>query len=131
MSWGVNLLGLAEPDIEHGLGTHDERGFFRSLGLLVFLEQPEQIGERLDGFSESHVIGEDAAEVVDREIGEELETIDLIGPERGVEAFRKVRIDLELDVAGAVLDALPGFGVEDLGGFGIGELQGVHAVGLA
>ena len=46
-------------------------------------------------------------------------------------AFRHVRIDFELDVAGAVLDALPGFRIEDLGGLRIGELQGVHAVGLA
>ena len=97
----------------------------------MFLEQPEQIGERLDGFSKTHVVGEDAAEVVDREIGEELEAIDLIGTQRGVERFRHVRIDFELDVAGAVLDALPGFRIEDLGGLRIGELEGVHPVGFA
>jgi hypothetical protein len=125
------LLGLAGPDVEHGFRADDERGLFRAAGFPVFFEQPEQIGERLDGFAEAHVIGEDAAEVVDREVGEELEAIDLIGAQGGVEAFRHVRIDLELDVAGAVLDALPGLRVEDLGGLGVGELQGVHAVGLA
>ena len=65
------------------------------------------------------------------EVGEELEAIDLIGAQGGVEAFREVRVDLELDVVGAVLDALPGLRIEDLGGLGIGELEGVHAVRLA
>ena len=65
------------------------------------------------------------------EVGEELEAIDLIGTQGGVEAVRQVGIDFELDVAGAVLDALPGFRIEDLGGLRIGELEGVHAVGLA
>ena len=97
----------------------------------MLVEQPEQIGEGLDGFAETHVVGEDAAEVVDREVGEELEAVDLIGTQGGVERRGHVRVDLELDVAGAVLDALPGFGIEHLGGFRIGQLQGVHPVRLA
>ena len=97
----------------------------------MFVEEPEQIGEGLDGFAEAHVVGEDAAEVVDGEVGEELEAIDLIGTQGGVEAVGDVRIDFELDVSGAVLDAFPGFRIENLGGFRIGELEGVHPVGFA
>jgi hypothetical protein len=90
-----------------------------------------EVGEGLDGFSEAHVIGEDAAEVVDREVGEELEAFGLVGAKGGVEGGWGIRVDLELDVSGAVFDAFPCFWVEDLGGFGVGELEGVHAMGLA
>jgi hypothetical protein len=79
--------GFAVPNVEHGLGADDERRLFHAAGLAVFLEQPEQIGERLDGFPESHVVGEYAAEIVDTEVGEELEAIHLIGAESGVESF--------------------------------------------
>ena len=37
--------GFAEPDIEHGLRTNDERGLFGSAGFPVFFEKPQQIGK--------------------------------------------------------------------------------------
>ena len=63
---GGELLGLAGPHIEHRLRADDERRFLGAVGFQVFVEEPQQVGEGLDGFAEAHVVGEDAAEIVDR-----------------------------------------------------------------
>ena len=97
----------------------------------MFFEEPEQVGERLDGFAETHVIGEDAAEIVDREVGEEFEAIDLIRAQCRVERAGHIGVHLDLNVAGAVLDAFPCLRVENFSRLRIGELECVHAVGLA
>ena len=86
----------------------------------MLIEEPEQVAERLDRLPEPHVVGEDATEIVDREVGQEMEAIDLIGTQRRIEFGREIRCDFELDVARTVLDAFPGFRVEDLGSFGVG-----------
>ena len=123
-------MRLAGPHIEHRLRTDDQRGLFHTLGALVFLDEPQEVGEGLDGFAETHVVGENAAEIVDGKVGEELEAIHLIGTQRGVERGGDIGVDLELDIARAALDPLPGLGIENLGSFRVGELQGMHAVRL-
>ena len=128
---GGEFFGFPGPDIEHGFGADDEGGAAGDPSLFVFLHQPDEVGERLDGFAQAHVIGQDAAEIVGGEVGEELETIDLIGPQGGLEQCGNLGVDFELDIAGAILDALPSLRVEHLGGFGIGELERVHPVGFA
>src|SRR5216684_4028383 len=47
--------------------------------------QPQQPRERLHGFSEAHVIGQDSAETVRREVGEKMKSLVLIGAQLGLQ----------------------------------------------
>ncbi len=82
----------------------------------------------MDGFSETHVIGEDAAELIGRKVGEEVKSFDLVGTKIHVESWRDLRTDLQLEIFRPVRDPFPGFGVEDFPCGGFGELEGVEAV---
>ena len=58
------FLCFAIPDIKNGFRTDDECGFVRGAGLFMFIEEPQKIGEGLDGFTKTHVIGKDTTEVI-------------------------------------------------------------------
>src|SRR5690606_18784546 len=92
---------------------------------------PEQPGERLNRFSKSHVVGEDAAELVCREIREKVETLDLIGAQIDVESRRDLGTDLELEVPRPFGDAFPSVRVENFAGGRFGQLERVEAVDLS
>ena len=52
------------------------------------LAQVLQPRERLHGFAETHVVGEQRAELEARGVGEEMEARFLVGPQLGDEALR-------------------------------------------
>ena len=93
--------------------------------------KPENVGDTLDRFSQSHIVGENSAEAVGGEIGEELEALGLVRTEIGLQRRGHLGVGIDLNILGAILDALPGLGVENFGSLGVGQLHGVHAVGLA
>ena len=74
------VLGFRAPVVGHAFRADDEAGAARVVRLRA---QPEQPGEGLDGFAEAHVVGEDAAETVGAEVGEEVEAFALIRAQIG------------------------------------------------
>lgn len=73
--------GFIEPVGEDGGGADDQGGSIES-ALFLF---EEDMGEGLDGFTEAHIVGEDATEV---ELAKELDptqAIDLVGTQGGAE----------------------------------------------
>ena len=78
---GSELFDFGDPVWNHGSGGDDEDG--SGLGEAGL----ENVGEGLEGFSEAHVIGEDAIEVVELEEIEPLDAFFLVGAEFGAESF--------------------------------------------
>ena len=63
---GAESFGFPFPVLEQGGGANDEGG----LGKSLFFAQSSQQAEGLDGFSQSHLVGEDASESVAKEVKE-------------------------------------------------------------
>ncbi len=100
---GREFLGLLHPNVHDALRAYDEaRPVFGPA-----FAQPLEPGERLQGFPEPHVIREDAAEMVRREGGQEMEPFELVGPQLGRDARRGRGRDAGLDLAGPLADFLP------------------------
>ena len=91
----------------------------------------EEPSEGLEGFTEAHVVGEDTAEIVFREKGEEVKTFFLVGAEVGDEAGREGRCRRGAEGGGAFADLGPEFFGEGVAEGFVGELEGVEAEGLA
>ena len=66
--------------------------------------QPGEPSQGHEGFAEAHVIGEDAAEAVGGQVGEEVESGFLVGPQSGGDGSGKGRGDAGLDFTGAALE---------------------------
>jgi len=121
--------------VDDGFGADDEgaergggwRGFGGGRFLPGGVEEP---GEGLDGFAETHIVGEDAAEAVGGEMGEEVVSFFLIRAKRGAEFGGNGRGRCGGEGLGAFAERRGEAGVlgfEEVG-FG-GELEGVDAVG--
>lgn len=95
-----------------------------------FLTQPEHVSDGLDGFAQTHVVRQNAAEAVRGQIGQEVEAVHLVRAQGGLKLGGNVRLDIDLDFRGAVLDAFPGLRVEHFRGLRVRKLHGVHAVGF-
>ena len=104
---GGEVRALGEPVVRDALRADDERGMRR-----VFPAQPKQPREGLHGFAQAHVVGEDAAEVIRREVGEEVEAGELVGAQLGEQFRRHGRRDARLDLDGAALDVGGALGAE-------------------
>ena len=97
---------------------------------VVRLAQPQEPGQRLQGFAQAHVVGQDAAEAVGGQVGEEVKALELVRAQLGGHAGRQVGRHAGLDLAGAALDLLDLLLGQELPGGVIGELQGVQALRL-
>lgn len=118
------FLDFGGPDIEHGFGADDEAGT-RVIGASA---QPEEPGQALDGLAEAHVVREDTAETIGGEVGEKLETFDLIGAQGDAEACGQAGTDLEPQFGGEPGQVFPDFGVKDFAGGTPRQLEGVEAM---
>ena len=58
-----------------------------------------------DGFAQTHVVRQNAAEAVRGQIGQEVEAGHLVRAQGGLKLGGNVRLDIDLDFRGAVLDA--------------------------
>ena len=68
--------------------------------------QPKQPGQSLDGFAQAHVVSENTAEMVGGEIGQEMKTFELIGPQLRRDSCGQLGRDAGFNFAGAALDLL-------------------------
>ena len=121
------------PDIDHGLRTyHKGRSHFvhAALNFGLLFTKPQQIGDRLDGFTQPHVIGQQSAKVVSGEVSKEVKSFDLIRTQCCLQGLRHWRLDLDLNFTCTVFNTLPRFGIKHFSSFRICQLKGVHTVGL-
>src|SRR5690606_18043994 len=96
---GREFLGLAAPVVQDGGGADDECG----LGTLAVLRlEPEEPREGLQGFAETHVVGEDATQLHVVEVAEEIEAVLLIWPQFGLDSPGKVHLGNALEVGEAL-----------------------------
>ena len=80
----------------------------------------------MQGFAEAHVIGEDTAEVVGAEIGEEVKPFELVRPQLGAEAGGQRGRDPRLQLGRTAVDGLGlGLGEKPFRGR-VGKLEGVE-----
>jgi hypothetical protein len=131
---GGEFLGLGSPIVENAFGGDDEAGeVFRATAVFF----GEEMAEGLDGFTEAHVVGENATHVLGAEELEPAEPGGLVGAEGAL----KRSVDGFAIVIGSFLQFADdfGFGEELVGGVGdeaaavlfIGErghLGGPHGV---
>jgi len=85
MQRGRETGGFERPVCRHGFRANDERAKrFRGIAA----GEPHEPDESLDGFAETHVVGEHAAETVIGKPGEKFKTFALIRSQRGGDGFR-------------------------------------------
>ena len=94
------------------------------------LAQPQKPGQGLERFPQSHVVGQEAAKTVRRQIGEEMKTLKLIRTHLGGDAGGELGCDSSLDLADPPLDLIHLLLGEEFFCRLIGQLQGVEALGF-
>ena len=75
---GRELFGFAAPIVQDGGGTNDQG---RAVLLPAGMEHPIQPGQGLERFTQTHVVGEDAAEPDFRQVAKEIKPVLLIRTE--------------------------------------------------
>ncbi len=101
---GGELLRLFLPVRHDALRGEDET---REIGATVRLFKV-QVTERLHGFAQAHVVGEDSAEALFAEERQPLESVLLVGAQAREESLRRLRTDLRLESL-ELLGATPQF----------------------
>ena len=97
---GDEALRLARPVVHDRLRADDEALL---AGVIRQRAQPAEPRQRLDRLAEAHVVGEQAAEVVRREVGEKMKALELIRAQLGGDRRRLVRHDARLQFRDAQL----------------------------
>jgi hypothetical protein len=90
--------------------------------------QPSNPSEGLQGFAQTHVVGQNAAEAVGAQVGQEVESFFLIRPQLGMNFGRHLRRDAGLQFSRTALHLLIARLRQELAGGGIGQLQGMQTL---
>jgi hypothetical protein len=126
---GIKPLGFGVPIVHDGLGADDQRRVGSwGLSIAVCFPQPGQPGQRFEGFAQAHVVGQHAAETVQRQVSKKMKTFGLIRPHFGADGRGQRRRDARFQFARAAPDGFnPLWSKKFFHGI-VGQLQGVESL---